>query len=126
MAALERLFSPIKIGKMEVKNRIAMAPMTTNWAPPDGTVPDKMIEYLEARAKGGVGLILFETVTVDERFPYIMHSVGLWDDALIPGFKKFVDVMHAHGAKVAPQISHPGPESFSFMKGVEPVGPQRL
>lgn len=123
MAALEKLFSPIKIGKMEVKNRIAMAPMTTNWAPSDGTVPDRMIEYLEARAKGGVGLIIFETVTVDERFPYIMHSVGLWDDKLIPSFKKFVDAMHAHGAKVAPQISHPGPESFSFMKGIQPLGP---
>jgi len=123
MAALEKLFSPIKIGNMEVRNRIAMAPMTTNWAPADGTVPDKMIEYFEARAKGGVGLIIFETVTVDEQFPYILQSVGLWSDDLIPSFKKFVDAMHAHGAKVAPQISHPGPESFSFMKGIQPVGP---
>jgi NAD(H)-dependent 7beta-hydroxy-3-oxo-delta4-cholenoic acid oxidoreductase len=97
--------------------------MTTNWAPADGSVPDKLIDYLEARARGGVGLIIFETVTVDERFPYIMQSVGLWDDSLIPGFKKFVDAIHAHGAKVAPQISHPGPESFSFVKGIQPVGP---
>jgi len=123
MSAFERLFSPITIGTMEVKNRIAMAPMTTGWAPADGTVPDKMIDYLEARAKGGVGLIISETVTVDERFPYIMQSVGLWDDSLIPSFKRFVDAMHAHGAKVAPQISHPGPESFSFLKGIQPVGP---
>ena len=123
MSALEKLFSPITIGTMEVKNRIAMAPMTTGWAPADGTVPDKMIDYLEARAKGGVGLIIFETVTIDERFPYIMQSVGLWDDSLIPSFKRFVDAMHAHGAKVAPQISHPGPESFSFLKGIQPVGP---
>ena len=123
MQALEKLFSPITIGTMEVKNRIAMAPMTTNWAPADGTVPDKMIDYLEARAKGGVGLIIFETVTIDERFPYIMQSVGLWDDSLIPSFKRFVEAMHAHGAKVAPQISHPGPESFSFLRGIQPVGP---
>jgi len=123
MAALAKLFSPIRIGAMEVKNRIAMAPMTTNWAPEDGSVPDKLLDYLEARARGGVGLIIFETVTVDERFPYIMQSVGLWDDSLIPGFKKFVDVIHAHGAKLAPQISHPGPESFSFLKGIQPVGP---
>lgn len=123
MQALETLFSPIRIGTMEVKNRIAMAPMTTNWAPADGSIPDQMIDYLEARAKGGVGLIIFETVTVDERFPYIMQSIGLWSDEQIPGFKRFVDAMHAHGAKVAPQISHPGPESFSFLKGVQPVGP---
>jgi len=123
MAALEKLFSPIEIGSMVLKNRIAMAPMTTNWAPADGTIPDKMIDYFEARAKGGVGLIMVETVTVDERFPYIMQTLGLWDDRLIPSFKKFADTMHAHGAKVAPQISHPGPESFSFMKGIPSVGP---
>ena len=123
MKSASILFSPIKIGTTEVKNRIAMAPMTTGWAPNDGTVPQKMIDYWEARAKGGAGLIIFEVVTVDEAFPYIMQSVGLWDDKLIPSYKKFVDAMHAHGAKVAPQISHPGPESFSFLKRVQPVGP---
>lgn len=123
MKPLETLFTPLRIGSMEVKNRIAMAPMTTNWAPSDGTVPERIIDYLEERARGGVGLIIFETVVVDERFPYIMQSIGLWDDSLIPSFKRFVDAMHAHGAKVAPQISHPGPESFSFLKGFQPVGP---
>lgn len=123
MKTLKKLFSPINIGRMEVKNRIVMAPMTTNWAPKDGTISQKMIDYWEARAKGGVGLIIFEVVTVDGAFPYILQTVGLWDDKLIPSFKKFVDAMHVHGAKVAPQISHPGPESFSWLKGVQPVGP---
>lgn len=126
MNALRKLFSPIRIGKMEVRNRIAMAPVTTGWAPADGTFPDRMIDYFEARAKGGVGLIMCETVTVDESFPYIMQSIGLWADHLIPGFKRFVDAVHAHGAKVAPQISHPGPESFSFLKGIQPVGPSPI
>lgn len=123
MSSLDKLFSPIKIGTMEVRNRIAMAPMSTGWAPDDGTVPQQMIDYWETRAKGGVGLIIFEVVTIDASFPYIMQSVGLWDDNLIPSYKKFVDAMHAHGAKVAPQISHPGPESFSWLKGIQPVGP---
>lgn len=123
MRPLEKLFTPIRIGSMEVKNRIVMAPMTTNWAPDDGTISQKMIDYWEERAKGGVGLIIFEAVTIDAAFPYIIRTVGLWDDNLIPRFKRFVDAMHAHGAKVAPQISHPGPESFSWLKGVQPVGP---
>lgn len=121
--ALEKLFSPIKIGCTQLKNRIVMAPITTGWAVADGTVPEKIIDYLEARAEGGVGLIILETVTVDENFPYILNSMGLWDDKLIPSFRRAVDRMHAHGAKVAPQISHPGPESFSIMKGIQPVGP---
>ena len=121
MKTLRKLFTPIKIGSVEMRNRIAMAPMTTTWAPDDGTVPQKMIDYWEARAKGGVGLIIFETVVIDADHPYIVQSVGLWDDSLIPSFKKFVDAMHAHGAKVAPQISHPGPESFGWIKGVQAV-----
>ncbi len=123
MSALRKLFTPISIGKMETRNRIAMAPVTTGWAPADGTVPDKMIDYFEARAKGGAGLLICETVTVDESFPYLMQTMGLWSDELIPSFKRFADVVHAHGAKLAPQISHPGPESFSFLKGIQPVGP---
>jgi len=95
MTQLLKLFTPIKIGSMEVKNRIVMAPMTTNWAPDDGTISQKMIDYWEARAKGGVGLIIFEAVTIDVAFPYIIQTVGLWDDKLIPGFKRFVDAMHA-------------------------------
>jgi NAD(H)-dependent 7beta-hydroxy-3-oxo-delta4-cholenoic acid oxidoreductase len=121
--ALEMLFSPIRIGDMELKNRIAMAPITTNWAPADGTIPDRIIDYLEARARGGAGLIILETVTVDENFPYIINSLGLWSDELIPSFRKLADRLHAHGAKLAPQISHPGPESFSILKGIQPVGP---
>jgi NAD(H)-dependent 7beta-hydroxy-3-oxo-delta4-cholenoic acid oxidoreductase len=123
MPALKRLFSPIQIATMRVKNRIAMAPITTGWAPADGTVPDQIIDYLEARARGGVGLIILETVTVDEHFPYFMQTMGLWSDHLIPSFRRLTDAMHAHGAKVAPQIAHPGPESFSFLKGIPPVGP---
>jgi len=126
MTPLRKLFSPIRIGNMEVRNRIAMAPVTTGWAPADGTFPERMIDYFEERAKGGVGLIMCETVTVDKAFPYIMQSIGLWSDELIPSFKRFVDAVHAHGAKVAPQISHPGPESFSFLKGIQPVGPSPI
>lgn len=120
---LNKLFTPIRIGSMELRNRIIMAPMTTTWAPNDGTVVDKMIDYWEERAKGGVGLIIFETVVIDKAHPYIVQSVGLWEDSLIPSFRRWVDAMHAHGAKVAPQISHPGPEAFGWMWGVQPVGP---
>lgn len=123
MNTLEKLFSPIKIGNMELRNRIAMAPMTTGWTVADGSMPDKIIDFMEARAKGGAGLLILETVVIDERFPYIGHSIGLWDDKMIPSFKRLVDAVHRHGAKLTPQISHPGPESFSFIKGIQPVGP---
>jgi NAD(H)-dependent 7beta-hydroxy-3-oxo-delta4-cholenoic acid oxidoreductase len=124
MKSLSRLFRPISIGTMEVKNRIVMAPMATDYANPDGTISQRLIDYFVARAEGGVGLITVEVTTIDEFSPYVPRTVALWDDKFIPGFKKLSDAVHVHGAKIVPQIAHPGPESLSpFFHQKQPVGP---
>ena len=124
MKPLEKLFAPFRIGSMELKNRMAMAPMATDFANPDGTISQRMIDYFEARARGGVGLIIMEVVTVDELSPYVPNTVAMWDDKFIPSLKTLTDSIHAHGAKVIPQISHPGPESLApLFNGTQPVGP---
>ena len=56
----DALFTPFKIGNMEVKNRFVMAPMGTNSSHIDGCIANDEIDYFEARAKGGVGLIITE------------------------------------------------------------------
>jgi len=108
---------------MELKNRIVMAPMTTNWAADDGSIPPKLRDYLETRAKGGVGLIITEVASLDRSVPYQLQTVGLWSDDLIPTWRELADAVHKHGAKLAPQIQHVGPESLSFIQGIQPVGP---
>ena len=124
MKPLERLFTPCRIGSMDLKNRMAMAPMATDFANPDGTISQRMIDYFEARARGGVGLIIMEVVTIDELSPYVPKTVALWDDRFIPSLKRLTEVIHAYGAKVIPQISHPGPESLApLFNGTQPVGP---
>ncbi|MBW1902676.1 MAG: FAD-dependent oxidoreductase [Deltaproteobacteria bacterium] len=124
MKPLSKLFSPIKIGSMELKNRIVMAPMATDYANQDGTLSRKSIDYYEARAKGGAALITVEPTSIDEKSPYVPNTIAMWDDKFIPQFKEFTDALHAHGAKVAPQIMHPGPESLApFFHNMQPVGP---
>ncbi|MBN1495322.1 MAG: FAD-dependent oxidoreductase [Spirochaetes bacterium] len=124
MKQLSTLFTPVTIGTMELKNRIAMAPMATDFAEGDGTVSDRMIDYYEARARGGVGLIILEVCTIDGSAPYIPRTVGIWDDSFIPGLKRLVGAVHAHGARIIPQIAHPGPESLGpLFTGTEAVGP---
>jgi 2,4-dienoyl-CoA reductase-like NADH-dependent reductase (Old Yellow Enzyme family)/thioredoxin reductase len=121
---LTTLFSPVKFGTMEIKNRIAMAPMATDFAEGDGTVSDRLIDYYEARARGGIGLIILEVCTIDGMSPYIPRTVGLWDDSFIAGLKRLTDAVHAHGAKIIPQVAHPGPESLApLFNGTEAVGP---
>ena len=58
--SFEKLWSPGKIGKMELKNRFVVPPMGTNYGNYDGFVTDEMIEYYRRRAAGGFGLIVVE------------------------------------------------------------------
>jgi len=51
--SLQKLFSPIKINSMKLKNRVAMAPMATNYANADGSISERYKAYIEARARGG-------------------------------------------------------------------------
>jgi len=124
MTTLDALFSPLKIGSMELANRIVMAPMTVDYGLPDETPSDRQLAYYAERAAGGMGLIGLEVCSVDPVHRYQQHSLGLHSDSQIEGHKKLVDVIHAHGVKVQPQISHPGPESLApFFKQIQPMGP---
>ena len=124
MKKFPALFSPVKIGTMKIRNRIAMAPMATDFAEGDGTVSQRLIDYYEARARGGAGLIIVEVCTVDGMSPYIPRTLGLWDDAFIPGLKRLTDAVHAHGTVIIPQVAHPGPESLGpLFNGTTAVGP---
>ncbi len=124
MSAYHSLFQPITIGSMTVKNRVVMAPMTTDYGNDDQTPSERLMAYLEARAAGGVGLITMEVCTVDVEHRYLQRSLTLGDDMYIDAHKPLIERIHRHGAKVQPQITHPGPESIiSFFSGKPAVGP---
>ncbi len=103
-----------------------MPPMHMYWSAREGAVTQRLIDYSAARARGGVGLIILEDTSVDSVTPYFPHGIGIWDDKLIQGFKELARSVHSHGAKVAPQLVHRGPESFSSLRGIEPVGPSPI
>ncbi|TET74982.1 MAG: FAD-dependent oxidoreductase, partial [Dehalococcoidia bacterium] len=117
------LFSPIKIGTMEVRNRIAMPPMSNGYGAADGTVTEKMLDYYEARAKGGVGLVIVEATAPNDARKHLPISPGLFDDKQIPSWRELAKAVHGHGARLATQLFDAGPESLSFLSGVQPVGP---
>ncbi len=86
---------------MELRNRIAMLPITTGFIESDETVGDRFIDFFAARAKGGVGLI-------DIPFTPIQDGAhvepGLFDDRFIPGIRRLTSRLHAYGAKVSAQL----------------------
>jgi 2,4-dienoyl-CoA reductase (NADPH2) len=124
MTEFKTLFSPIKIGSMELPNRIVMAPMTVDYGEPDETPSERQIAYYAERARGGVGLICLEVCSVDADHRYQQHSLGLHSDEQIRGHEALVAAIHAEGCKAQPQLSHPGPESLApFFKQIQPMGP---
>ena len=66
--AFPTLFSPIKLGPLTLRNRIAMAPLTRQMAEPDGTPTDEMVAYYARRARGGLGLIITEGTYEQDAF----------------------------------------------------------
>ena len=113
------LFSPYSFGKLELKNRVVMAPMTRSMSP--GNIPnDDVVEYYRQRAAGGVGLIITEGTCVGHKaasgYPNVPFIAG---DKPLAGWKKVIDAVHAEGGKIAPQLWHVG----GIRKpGVEPGG----
>src|SRR5690606_32111523 len=88
-----------------------------------GTVNERYHHYIEARAKGGAGLLILEVTSIDGKYPYVPHTVGMWDDIQIAPMRRLTDAVHAHGSRLIPQLAHPGPESVCFVNKVQPVGP---
>jgi 2,4-dienoyl-CoA reductase-like NADH-dependent reductase (Old Yellow Enzyme family)/thioredoxin reductase len=122
------LFSPGYIGTLAIPNRIVMAPMATNYASESGGATETLIDYYEARAKGGTGLIIVENCCVD--YPGGKSGatqLRLDEDRFIPGISRLVDVLHYYGAKIAVQINHAGPSTSSVKKGGSgPVGASNI
>ncbi len=119
----KQLFTPIQIGNMVVRNRIVMPPMHMGYGTMDGTISEKYLDYYEARAKGGAGLIITEATAVHPDRKYGLCPLCLFDDALIPSWKQLADTVHRHGAKLAAQLMDPGPELMKILTGMDPVGP---
>jgi 2,4-dienoyl-CoA reductase (NADPH2) len=104
------IFSPIKIGKIEIKNRIKYASTETNFNYRDGYVSDKEVGYMEAQARGGAGIVTSQgafTEPTGEGKGYV-GMMAIWDDKFIPGLKKIADVIKKHDAVACLQLMHCG------------------
>ncbi len=101
-----KLFTPINIGSMTLRNRIAMSPMGTRHSMRPGLVNERMKKYYEARAKGGAGLIIVESTDVDfYRWTDSPNRCNIGNDCALPGMSQLAHTIKKHGAKAAIQIN---------------------
>ena len=119
------LFEPIKVGNTVIKNRVFMPPISTNLAD-HGYVTDELIRHYAARAKGGVGLIVSEVVTVEPTYIYLPGDMSIYDDSFIEGWKKLFTEVHKYGAKLLPQLFHPAYMAFPVPGTPQLIAPSNV
>lgn len=120
------LFSPIRIGKLKLPTRFAIAPMTTNFANPDGSVSRSLQDYLVARARGGFSLIITENIGVHASGRVMPRMVMADTDDHIVGLTGLAKAIKAEGAHVIGQLSHAGRQTNSAVTGHPLVAPSAI
>ena len=116
-AALENLFSPIKIRNLTVKNRIMSTGHDTTM-PTEGIINERLLAYQRARAEGGAGLIVLQVSGVHESARYTTHLLMATEPNCVDGYRKMADMCHAHGTTIFAQIFHPGREIMEAGEGL--------
>ena len=112
-----RLFSPGKMGPMQLRNRVVMAPMVVQLASESGAVSQRTIDYYVRRAAGGAGLVIVEASYIAPEAKAFACQLGIDRDGLVPGHFELVEAIHRHGAKVAIQIHHGGGRADPALTG---------
>ncbi len=114
------LFRPIKVGSMELKNRLVM-PAINYFNTPDGKVAPCQIDFYAERARGGVGMIVIGGCTIDDTSG-ASNMLSIREDRFIPGLRSLAAAIRSEGAKAAAQLFHAGRYARSgHMGGRQPV-----
>lgn len=120
------LFTPVRLGEIELANRIVMAPMTRNRAAPDGVPGAIMVDYYAQRA--GAGLIVAEGTWPAAAGQSYCRQPGIVTPEQIAGWRVVTDAVHAAGGRIVLQVMHGGRIGSAKIKpaGVETVAPSAI
>ncbi|MFG1488575.1 alkene reductase, partial [Oceanospirillum sp. HFRX-1_2] len=119
------LFSPLKLGAVDINNRVLMAPLTRCRADENHVPTDLIAEHYAQRATGG--LLIAEATMAIEGNSAFWREPGIYSDAQVEGWKKVTDAVHAEGGKIFLQIWHGGRACHPALNdGKQPVAPSAI
>jgi 2,4-dienoyl-CoA reductase-like NADH-dependent reductase (Old Yellow Enzyme family) len=116
---MSTLFDPIKLGAIEARNRIFMAPLTRGRSTREHVPTPLMVEYYRQRA--AAGLILTEATGISQQGLGWPYAPGLWSDAQVEAWKPVTDAVHEAGGRIVTQLWHMGRVVHSSVTGQQPV-----
>lgn len=120
------LFSPFRLGRLRLANRMMVPAMTTNFAEADGSVGEALIGYLVERARGGFGAIVTENIGVHPGGRVMARMVMADDDRYLPGLRRLAAEVKAAGGVLIGQLSHAGRQTRSKVTGSQLVAPSAI
>ena len=123
-----KLFSPLSLGGLTLRNRLVMSQMTTNYASEEGFVTERLLRYYLERARGGVGLILVEGTFFTPEGRGYKNQLGISTTAHKRGLRDLTRAVHAipDAPKIFLQIHHAGWRASPKLSGLPSVGPSAL
>ncbi|MDP2936241.1 MAG: FAD-dependent oxidoreductase [Dehalococcoidia bacterium] len=121
-----KLFEPIQIGSMKLKNRLILSGINVNYAAEDGTVTKRLKDFYVERAKGGVGMVQTGICYVDPLGRFFTNMMGIHNDSVIPGLREMAQEVQSYGAAFVVQLCHVGRYASSKVTGAQPVAPSAV
>ena len=123
---MRKVFEPIQVGALTLKNRLVVSAMLTNLAAADGSATESYIAYHEAKARGGWGLIITEDYPIAPNAGTSKTLPMIYNDTLAASHAKLAERVHAVGGKIFIQLYHAGRETTSAVTGEQPVAPSAI
>ena len=126
-SAYPALASALKLRDKTLRNRIVVPAMGTGFASADGFVTPQLLDYYQARAQGGAGMVIVETTTVE--FPRGIHASNKLvadTDLAIPGLTQLAAMIQSHGALAILQLNHAGRLGKRNSNGIQPIAPSAI
>ncbi|HEV7938009.1 MAG TPA: tRNA-dihydrouridine synthase [Solirubrobacteraceae bacterium] len=113
------LFDPVRLGELEIRNRIMMSPMSQRAAGEDACATDWHLVHYGSRAVGGCGLVMVEDTAVQPRGRTSHGALGLYEPRHADALRRIVSFCHSQGAAVGLQLAHAGRKAFADAHGGE-------
>jgi N-ethylmaleimide reductase len=117
---LKRLFQPIRVGELDLPNRIVMAPLTRSRSDDEGRVPSYAADYYAQRADAG--LVISEATNISPGAVGYAYTPGIWSEAQVEAWRPVVDAVHEREGRFVLQLWHTGRISHPALHGGEAPG----
>lgn len=123
---MQKLFTAIRIGNLEIKNRFMLAPMENGLAHFGGEVSDRLIRFFVDRIEKEVGIIITGSISISPEGSGLPTQLAIYDDKFVNGLSRLCNEVHKAGGKIGAQIYHAGRQASAAVTGIQPIAPTAM